>query len=325
MALGGLAGVTLLGGGLLWWQRGPAQLQPQPAAIQMPAATPQAAAPRQPAAVPPRAEDPRFDVARIGPRGGTVVAGRAAPDAEVVLHDGEREVGRARADARGDFVIQPAEPLAAGAHELSLRARDRAGQERRGEESVVLVVPAAPDRAEPSQAAPVAVLLPAPGQAAAPRVLQGPGAQPGRQLNLDIVDYDEAGAMRFAGSAAPGNTVRLYVDERHAGDTAADAAGRWTLRPQPVPDPGRHTLRVDQIGPQGKVAARLELPFQREAGGASVAEGSTVVQPGQNLWRIARATYGRGIRYTVIHQANAGQIRDPARIYPGQIFALPSP
>jgi nucleoid-associated protein YgaU len=48
-----------------------------------------------------------------------------------------------------------------------------------------------------------------------------------------------------------------------------------------------------------------------------------VVQPGQNLWRIARHTYGRGVRYTVIYAANRDTIRDPRLIYPGQVFALP--
>ena len=48
-----------------------------------------------------------------------------------------------------------------------------------------------------------------------------------------------------------------------------------------------------------------------------------MVQPGHNLWRIARGAYGRGTRYTVIYQANREQIRDPARIYPGQVFQLP--
>ncbi|MDB5370864.1 MAG: LysM domain/BON superfamily protein, partial [Roseomonas sp.] len=164
--------------------------------------------------------------------------------------------------------------------------------------------------------------------AAAPRVLQGATQRDGPRLGLDIVDYDENGAMRFSGTAAPGETVRVYVDQRHAGDAAADAGGRWALRPEPVPQPGRHTLRVDQMGPHGRVAARLELPFQRDtapAGAAMAAEGHVVVQPGHNLWRIARATYGRGIRYTVIHRANTGQIRDPDRIYPGQIFNLPPP
>ena len=132
--------------------------------------------------------------------------------------------------------------------------------------------------------------------------------------------------MRFSGSAPAGGTVRVYVDQHHAGDATADGAERWALKPEPVPAPGRHTLRLDQIGPQGRVAARVELPFQRDAAAAqALAEGRMVVQPGHNLWRIARATYGRGIRFTTIHRANASQIRDPSLIYPGQIFALPKP
>ena len=29
------------------------------------------------------------------------------------------------------------------------------------------------------------------------------------------------------------------------------------------------------------------------------------------------------MKYTTIYEANTGQIRDPDRIYPGQVFALP--
>ena len=48
-----------------------------------------------------------------------------------------------------------------------------------------------------------------------------------------------------------------------------------------------------------------------------------VIQPGNNLWRISRVIYGRGIRYSVIYQANKDQIRNPSLIYPGQIFTTP--
>ncbi|MET0369631.1 MAG: LysM peptidoglycan-binding domain-containing protein, partial [Methylobacterium sp.] len=44
---------------------------------------------------------------------------------------------------------------------------------------------------------------------------------------------------------------------------------------------------------------------------------------GDNLWQISKRIYGRGERYTVIYDANQGQIRDPDLIYPGQIFVLP--
>jgi nucleoid-associated protein YgaU len=47
------------------------------------------------------------------------------------------------------------------------------------------------------------------------------------------------------------------------------------------------------------------------------------VQPGNSLWRLAREAYGRGIRYTVIYQANQALIQSPDRIFPGQIFTLP--
>jgi nucleoid-associated protein YgaU len=47
------------------------------------------------------------------------------------------------------------------------------------------------------------------------------------------------------------------------------------------------------------------------------------VQPGNNLWRLARAIYGRGTQFTVIYEANREQIRNPHRIFPGQVFAVP--
>ena len=49
------------------------------------------------------------------------------------------------------------------------------------------------------------------------------------------------------------------------------------------------------------------------------------VQPGNNLWTLARTHYGSGVRYTQIFTANRDQIRDPDLIYPGQIFNMPAP
>ena len=88
--------------------------------------------------------------------------------------------------------------------------------------------------------------------------------------------------------------------------------------------PGMHTLRIDMIGADGSVVARVETPFERSSVVADLkGKGFIVVQPGNSLWRIARRTYGRGLHYTVIHQANNDQIADPHLIYPGQIFVLP--
>ena len=50
---------------------------------------------------------------------------------------------------------------------------------------------------------------------------------------------------------------------------------------------------------------------------------TTVVSRGDSLWRISRVTYGAGMRYALVYKANRDQIRNPNRIYPGQIFVLP--
>lgn len=292
---------------------------------------------------------PRFDVARVGGRGMLVAAGRAAPGAEVILYDGGRELGRGRADARGEWVILPTEPLQPGARELSLAARSPGGDPVPAREALVLLVPegaatmaagrsanatgsdspeAMAGQAAGTASGPLAVLLPQGAPQGEARVLQGAVGQDDRaspqRLALDAVEYDDAGAMRFAGGASPGSTVRVYVGRDHAGDAVADAGGRWQLTPAQQPVIGRHTLRVDQVAATGTVAARIEVPFQRDRlPDTAFATGQLVVQPGQSLWRIARQAYGRGVRYTAIHQANREQIRDPGRIYPGQVFAMP--
>jgi nucleoid-associated protein YgaU len=48
------------------------------------------------------------------------------------------------------------------------------------------------------------------------------------------------------------------------------------------------------------------------------------IERGDNLWTISRRTYGEGVRYTLIFDANQDQIRDPDLIYPGQVLVLPS-
>jgi nucleoid-associated protein YgaU len=328
---------------------------PMPAATAAapPAHAASAAPPPTPAA---SAPPPRFDVVRVGTRGSAVIAGRAAPGAEVMLLvDGQREAGRSRADSRGEWVILPADPLPPGAWELSLRAR-LGGADVAGPDAVVVVVPqagpasvtaaaaaaapppAAPPgtdaQAEAAAPAPLAVLLPEAGSAAAPRLLQGPQMVPeaprqgGRpapaRLGMSSVDYEEGGSIRFSGTAPAGASVRVYVGDLHAGDAVANAEGRWLLLPERQPPVGRATLRVDQIAERGQVAARVEVPFQRDELPPDAFERNrVVVQPGANLWRIARAVYGRGTRFTVIYAANREQIRDPRRIFPGQIFAVP--
>jgi nucleoid-associated protein YgaU len=270
---------------------------------------------------------PSFDVVRVNPKGDVVIAGRAAPNAEVIVRSGDQEIGRVTADSRGEWVLLPSKPLAPGSQELTLETKGADGSQLTAESNVVLVVPE-PGRdlaGRPAVGEQGALALRVPQGGGPATVMQGPGGgSGGGQLSLEIADYDEKGTTTISGRATPGARVELYVDNSHAGSARADAEGRWSVTPSHTLPPGEYRLRADQIGPDGKVASRVETPFSRPAQMAGMPSGTVAfVQPGNSLWRIARRTLGQGVRYTVIYEANRMQIRDPNLIYPGQVFLIP--
>ncbi len=328
---GGALAVAIIVGAALLFSGGdtpPERVEARPPAAA--GTTPsQAVAPEQSAPVP-----PSFDIVRIEPDGSAVIAGRAAPGARVTILDGGKPLGEVTADQRGEWVLLPGDALPPGGRDLTVEATLPDGETLRGRDTVTLVVPQPrrdiAGRTQPETGEPLAVLTPESGPtrilqapAAAPRA--GGAALPAGEATIDTIDYDREGRFTVGGRARAGTEVQLYVDNTLVGRTTADPAGRWSLSPDRALEPGRFTLRADQVGTDGKVAARAEVPFERrELGDDTLGGRAVVVLPGNNLWAIARRSYGAGLRYTVIFEANQEQIRDPDLIYPGQIFILPA-
>lgn len=50
---------------------------------------------------------------------------------------------------------------------------------------------------------------------------------------------------------------------------------------------------------------------------------SVIIRRGDTLWQISRRVYGKGVKYTTIYLANQEQIKNPGRIWPGQVFDVP--
>ena len=346
---------------------------------------------------------PTFDVVRVDADGDAVIAGRAAPDAEVRIFRGDVELGRVRADRRGEWVFVPEDAFGPGAHEISLETIGEDGHALRGIEVAILSMPdrealsesgskplvvvSSRDRVAATrivqrpapviESGTVAETLPAdtmvpegtgtvaadPAQAtddvpqAAPRVAADevasrasggaaamvvprsaeagraptaeatvvPPAPADTPLAVETIDYDQAGEVAIGGTARPGRRIGLSLDGQPIGEAVVDATGRWEVRPEAGVEPGAYALEARQRGPDGKVEARVMLPFSRAGRIEELSPGeAVVVQPGNSLWRIARRTYGAGIRYTIIYQANQSQIDDPDLIYPGQIFEIPA-
>ncbi len=337
---------------------------------------------------------PSFDVVRVNPRGDAVIAGRAEPDAVVTISEGKKEIGKVKADARGEWVLVPKKPLASGNRELTLTARKGDGPEAKSDKNVVLLVPsrgkdiagrpvtrpsgalailvpregtgasrvlqqpsvpavtgeaektpappvaaapATPTGTAKAQAAPVSPTQTAKAQAAPVSPTQTAKAQAGPvsptgiakaqaapKLALETIDYGDKGMLALSGKAPEGAKVQVYLDNKLVGSATAEKTGGWQLTPKEPVDVGLYNMRVDQVAKGGKVVARVQIKFRRAAPLGDLPRDSVVfVQPGNSLWRLARRTYGSGMRYTVIYEANREQIRDPSLIYPGQAFVVP--
>jgi nucleoid-associated protein YgaU len=385
---------------------------------------------------------PSFDTVRVEQGGSALVAGRAEPGSEIAIKLNGAVVGMGKANEDGAFVVAPDKPLPEGPGVISIEMKDKAGKVIASQQTVAVAV-----KPKSGSTPMVAVLTPG----APTKIVQDPAQpkqalEPMKTVTIDSVDYDDKGNMIFGGRGPAGSKVQLYVDNKAHGDlTEINPKGEWTMASQVPIAVGTHALRADEIGADGGVKSRVEMPspFFREdparviaqkapaaeppktttttttvvakdqetgvevkaqaqvqvpvkdepkpaevaaAAPATPAEpakpeqpasepakpaeapaqaaaaepqaaeppkteepkpvtpqeqSATVaaadpepaaqpvpnptitIQPGNNLWRLSRDIYGRGVMYTVIYEANKDNIRNPNLIYPGQIFVTP--
>ena len=399
----------------------PPLVEPPKPAEPVIAAEPPAAVAEPPAAAAEPAEKPdiipSFDTVRVEPTGEALIAGRAEPGAEVVVKFNGVPVGTAVANADGAFVVTPDKPLPTGAGALSIESKSNEVVVASADTVAVDVKAGAVDT-------PMVAVLKSDEPTQVIQIPAKPALPPSMTVNLDTVDYDQTGNIVFGGRGPAGSKVQLYVDNKAYGLADIGGEGTWTFAGLSPLSVGPHALRADEIGSNGAVKSRIEMPFYREepakvatapvtpaapeapktaevataqevpavtppaevaaasapeapaavevpAGAApvqtapapetpaaaapvetapaaetppaepvvvaaqvpaaaeTVAEAAAapptqvIIQPGNNLWKLSRQIYGRGIMYTVIYEANKDQIRRPELIYPGQIFITP--
>ena len=250
-------------------------------------------------------EGASFDIVRVEEDGSAVLAGRAAPGSTVRLLINEKVAGETQANERGEWVVIPVEPMPAGAHQMQIETENAAGEVKLAEQSVALTVPDQPgtqplivlsETAKPSkvlqkpQAAEVKQAEAAQESTASgngeattaageqpaadsktaalqpPATATAPAAtSTARSLNVDVVDYNDAGLTTFSGRSAPASTVRVYVDDVYTGEAIAGSDGTWSFTAVSEIASGPHTLRTDQLAQDGSVSERIELPFFRES------------------------------------------------------------
>lgn len=264
------------------------------------------------------------------------VASEAAEGADAVA-EAAGDVVAALTDtteASGDAVADTAEAIAKTATETA----DAAGD-------VVAALSTPSEEAQPATdttevavaepAAPTVLLADEDGV----KVLQTGGDTP-TEVSVGAITYGADGAVNLSGTGVPGNFVRLYLDNGLIATVPVSENGTWELSSDAIAA-GTYTLRADEVDANGTVVSRFETPFKREAAADLIAAApapaedaadapattqvsAVTIQPGFTLWGIARESYGDGMLFVKVYEANKSLIRDPDLIYPGQVFEVPA-
>lgn len=76
------------------------------------------------------------------------------------------------------------------------------------------------------------------------------------------------------GTASPGATVQVYVDENLVGTTTADETGNWSVIPEEELTEGEHIITAQMLDEQGAVVSSDSLTFHIVRGQLPVTGGS---------------------------------------------------
>ncbi len=138
----------------------------------------------------------------------------------------------------------------------------------------------------------------------------------------------------------PGN-LRFNVDTGDGTVTVAGSVPTQEEREKVVVIVGniRGVSRVDDqivVAPQGvfgdapEATGEVSDEAAGEAAEAAAEEAAAewesrtyTVQSGDTLWGISKQMYGEGSKYMKIFEANTPMLKDPDKIYPGQVLRIP--
>ncbi|RIK88692.1 MAG: peptigoglycan-binding protein LysM [Hyphomicrobiales bacterium] len=153
-------------------------------------------------------------------------------------------------------------------------------------------------------------------------------------IRADLLDKDGAVLARAAVpfEREPGETIAAVAPATPAPAAPADTDDA-AAAPQAGTAQEAEADAADAGAPGGEAQAGAQVavaPAAPAAGGEAATapplqrvDGAVIIRRGDSLWRISRRVYGHGIRYSTIYLANQDQIRNPDRIWPGQVFTVP--
>ncbi len=279
------------------------------------AKTPKANTPLANSAVPTKRQKLVFGTVDYNDKGNIVFSGKATAGKTVRLYIDNKVIGDAKADENGHWVFKGKKSIRVGLHELRADQLTTTGSV--AQRTAVPFMRAAPRK--------VAALIENRGKTSNvknPTQAVKKTPQPitaNSTTNQPTASVSKVPTPQTPATNPPSKPA-LAVQNTHA-PTVVQA-------PQPTVKTVAKPVMKDMDKAEEKAGDKSVVTQQasnekKTDNDKPKLVSHVVIQPGNNLWNISRVIYGKGVAYTTIYQANKTQVKDPNRIYPGQILETP--
>ncbi|MDG9783965.1 Ig-like domain-containing protein [Metapseudomonas otitidis] len=164
-----------------------------------------------------------------------LISGTAEAGATLVLYDNGIEIGRTLVESDGTWFFEPSSPLSGGAHSLTARAMDAAGNTS-------------------AASLPHGFTLVTGGRPLAPSIddlIDDQGDLRGSIPSGGVTDDTQP---QITGRGQPNTTLVLFDNGREIGRTTVEANGTWTFEPKSPLTTGPHALKAQVIDSAGNAS-----------------------------------------------------------------------
>jgi nucleoid-associated protein YgaU len=228
------------------------------------------------------------------------VAGIGEPGRFVRVYANEILLGQVKIGAGGRFLVEAKRDLPVGQYTIRADMLDGA---------TVIARAAVPFEREPGEK----LAAVAPGVRKTGQAPAGGAAAPSGQPAVPAEGSQPTTAAPANNTGSQGGQPAVAANEMPPAGSSASGANPSARTPADA---------APAAGPSSK-GADVAIAPETVSPSLQKVQGAVIIRRGDTLWRISRRVYGHGTRYSTIYLANQKQIRDPDRIWPGQIFTVP--
>lgn len=161
-------------------------------------------------------------------------SGVAEAGAKVTIYDNGKAIGTVTAGSDGKWQFTPSSDLSEGAHSITSKTTDSAGNTGPASPSFTVIIDTTPP--------------------ATPGVLSASDRTGSSAIPILSGQYTHAGKPVLSGKGDPGDTITLYDKGVKIGETTVDAKGNWSFTPGKALSEGAHSLTLTETDPAGNTS-----------------------------------------------------------------------